>query len=151
MKVQHDPHRKDLNQKSNRIGGRKDQRSSAKEVKATQAFGQLMSTSMDEINEALDILMKTVDDSATEFLKDPSEPNLIKYTTAVRSFIKKANREAFSVEKIFDRHNRLYTLVREVDEKIARITDDLMRGQWKSIELASRIQEIRGVLLDMYI
>lgn len=151
MQIQHDPRRKSPNQNTGRVGAKKGSSASAQEVQKKSLFGQVLSATEDTTRENLDVLMKAVDEHASAFLRDPNERNMIQYTDSVRHFVRKAMNNAFSVEKMFDRHNRLYTIVREVDEKMARMTDEIISGQGKAIEMAARIQEIRGVLLDMYI
>lgn len=151
MQIQHDPRRKAPNQNTGRVGAKKGSSSSPQEVQKKSVFGQVLSATEDTVKESLDVLMKAVDEHASAFLRDPNERNMIQYTDAVRQFVRKAMNNAYSVEKMFDRHNRLYTIVREVDEKMARMADEIISGQWKAIEMAARIQEIRGVLLDMYI
>ena len=150
MKVEHDPHRKELERKSRRLAGSKE-RKAAEKTNSIFSFTQAFSATVDDAHSSIDNLIRQVDDFATQFLKEPTEAKLIQYTDVVRSFLRKAMKESYAVEKMFDRHNRLYTLVREVDEKMAKITEEIISGQWKAIELAARVKEIRGVLLDMYV
>lgn len=150
MKVEHDPHRKDLERKSRRLARSKG-RKAAEKTSGIFSFNQTFSSTVDDIQASFDHLIKEVDNFATQFLKEPTEAKLIQYTDSVRAFMRKAMKESYAVEKMFDRHNRLYTLVREVDEKTAKMTEEIISGQWKAIELAARVKEIRGVLLDMYV
>lgn len=147
MQVEHDPSRKRkaVNDKMSFKGAQ----SSAKH--GVSQFQQVFSVGAAQIRESLNELIAQVDHFGQDLLQNPCEAVLIRYTQAVRHFIRKAQGQAFAVERNFDRHNRLYTLVREVDTKIAQLTDQILSGQWKSLEVAARLQEIRGILLDMYI
>ena len=120
-------------------------------AQASGGFSQIMSAGASQIQESLEGLMLTVDESAQQLLADPNEAQLTRYTQAVRQFIRKAQGQAFAVSKQFDRHNRLYMLVREVDSHLATLTDQILNNQGRALEMAARIQEIRGILLDMYI
>jgi len=147
MQVENDPSRK------RRSGTEKVQsaRQGLARSEQGQGFHQVFSAGASQIREGLEVLQQQVDALGDELLQNPSERALISYTQAVRNFIRKAQGQAFAVERNYDRHNRLYTLVREVDQHLAVLTDQVLSGQWKALEMASRLQEIRGILLDMYI
>ena len=110
-----------------------------------------MSAGASQIRDSLDALMKDIDSCANELLQDPNEARLTRYTQSVRQFLRKAQGEAYAVSKNFDKHNRLYTVVREVDTQLANLADQVLLSQGKALEMAARIQEIRGILLDMFI
>lgn len=147
MQIDNDPRKRERPGKIQRGGG------SASDAKAnaTAGFQQMMSAGAGQIRESLDTLMLDVDHWSQQLLQDPSEAHLTRYTQCVRQFIRKAQGEAYAVSKNFDRHNRLYTVVREVDAQLAQLTDQVLGSQGRALEMAARIQEIRGILLDMYI
>lgn len=147
MQVENDPSRK------RRPGTEKVQsgRGSAQAAEKSGGFQQVFSAGAAQIKENLDTLMGQVDQLGAELLENPTERTLVQYTQAVRNFIRKAQGQSLSVERNFDRHNRLYTLVREVDQNLASLTDQILIKQGKALEMAARLQEIRGILLDMFI
>ncbi|MGE3724846.1 MAG: YaaR family protein [Candidatus Sericytochromatia bacterium] len=147
MQVENDPTRKRRPSTEKVQSGRLSSQASEK----AGGFQQVFSAGAAQIKESLDSLMTQVDSLGTELLENPSERSLVQYTQAVRNFIRKAQGQSFTVERNFDRHNRLYTLVREVDENLAQLTDQVLNNQWKALEMAARLQEIRGILLDMFI
>jgi uncharacterized protein len=147
MQVENDPSRKRRNATDKIQAGR----GSGQSVDKSTGFQQVFSAGAAQIRESLDTLMAQVDSLGSDLLQNPTERALVQYTHAVRNFIRKAQGQAFTVERNFDRHNRLYTLVREVDQSLASMTDQVLAGQWKALEMAARLQEIRGILLDMYI
>jgi len=148
MQIQNDPKRRPQPEKVQ--GAPKSGRESA-ELEGT-GFKQVISASADQIRASLDSLMLDVDSRAQDLLKHPtSEAHLTRYTQSVRSFLRKAQGAAFAINRHFDRHNRLYMLVREVDSQLADLTDQVLHSQERALEMAARIQEIRGILLDMYI
>ncbi|HEY9843194.1 MAG: DUF327 family protein [Candidatus Sericytochromatia bacterium] len=148
MEIQNDPKRRD--QRSEKVQ-RNSSSSSSGKGQSTQGFQQVMSAGASQIRESLDALMKDVDSCASDLLQDPNEAKLTRYTTSVRSFLRKAQGQAYAVSKNFDKHNRLYTLVREVDSQLANLADQVLVSQGRALEMAARIQEIRGILLDMFI
>lgn len=148
MEIQNDPKRR--NQRSEKVQRGGTGAASGKS-QSTQGFQSVMSAGANQIRESLDALMKDVDSCANALLQEPNEAKLTRYTQSVRQFLRKAQGEAYAVSKNFDRHNRLYTVVREVDTQLANLADQVLQSQGRALEMAARIQEIRGILLDMFI
>ncbi|PKL75702.1 MAG: hypothetical protein CVV27_14015 [Candidatus Melainabacteria bacterium HGW-Melainabacteria-1] len=148
MEIHNDPRRREQRpEKIQRTGGS----ANSSKGQSTEGFQQIMSAGASQIRESLDVLMKDVDDCANALMKEPGEAQLTRYTQAVRQFLRKAQGGAYAVSKNFDRHNRLYTVVREVDSQLAALADQVLLSQGRALEMAARIQEIRGILLDMFI
>lgn len=149
MEINNDPRRRE--QRSEKLQRQKSGSSQSGQSQASQGFQQVMSVGASQIRDSLDSLMKDVDSCASALLQDPSEAHLTRYTQSVRQFLRKAQGQAYAVSKNFDRHNRLYTVVREIDSQLADLTDKVLLSQGRALEMAARIQEIRGILLDMFI
>ena len=147
MQVQNDPPRRQG--RSHEVKGTS--ASSGQGSQAAKPFQQIVSAGAQSIKDSLDQLMQTLDQAAQQLLENPSEAHLTQYTQAVRAFVRKAQGDSHAVSKQFDRHNRLYMVVREVDVQLAQLTEQVLNHQERALEMAARIQEIRGILLDMYI
>ena len=116
------------------------------------AFGeQLLSSTTTAANDSLDGVLADVDATSKAFLENPTEDQYQRYRQAVGTFVKKAQGQAYQVTRDFDKQNRLHSIVREVDSKVAQVQDQVINAQGKPLELAARVREIRGFLLDMYI
>ncbi len=146
MQVQNDPPRR---QRSREVSGASS--GPSQKSAAPSSFQQIVSAGAQSIKDSLDDLMATLDQAGHKLLSAPSEAHLTQYTQAVRAFVRKAQGESMAVSKQFDRHNRLYMVVREVDTHLAQLTEQVLNHQGRALEMAARIQEIRGILLDMYI
>lgn len=147
MQVQNDPPRRQG--RSREVGGAAG--SSSQKSSGPGAFQQIVSAGAQSIKDSLDQLMVSLDQAGQNLLSAPSEAHLTQYTQAVRAFVRKAQGESMAVSKQFDRHNRLYMVVREVDAHLSQLTEQVLNHQERALEMAARIQEIRGILLDMYI
>lgn len=148
MQIENDPKRRQS--RSDQVQGAARAARESAESNAT-GFQQMISANAAHIKTSLDQLMLELDSTAQQLLQNPGEAQLTRYTQAVRHFLRKAQGEAFAISRHFDRHNRLYMLVREVDTQLAHLTDEVLNTQGRALEMAARIQEIRGILLDMYI
>lgn len=95
-----------------------------------------------------------IDEAAEALRRSVTLRNLNKYKELVREFVRKLTASAFAVrqEAGFDRfgHRRLYTIVTEIDSQLEALTREVMMTQADNIDLVSRLDEIRGLLLDIY-
>jgi uncharacterized protein YaaR (DUF327 family) len=115
-------------------------------------FGdQMQASTSAAANDSLDTVMADVDATSKSFIDNPTEDQFRRYQTAVMAFVKKAQGQAYQVSREFDQKNRLHSIVREVDKSVAAIQDQVLSAQGRPLELAARVREIRGFLLDMYI
>jgi uncharacterized protein YaaR (DUF327 family) len=55
------------------------------------------------------------------------------------------------MEQHTDRRNRVYTLVREVDQQLAELTQMVLSGQSKPLDLLAKLEAIRGMLVDLLV
>jgi uncharacterized protein len=115
-------------------------------------FGeQLLGSVANAANDSLDGSLADVDATGKAFIDNPTEDQFQRYRTAVTAFVRKAQGQAYQVSREFDSQNRLHSIVREVDAKVVAIQDQVLQAQKRPLELAARVREIRGFLLDMYI
>lgn len=147
MQVNNDPQRRVDSSKKRAADKAKDKLS----AKAPSFLEQMTSAETVMRQETLDSLLSSVDQTAQDFMRDPSEEKFKAYQQAIREFTRQAMNRAYKVERVFDDKNRLYTVVREVDEKLARLAEETLSKQTRPMELVARVSEIRGMLLDMFI
>jgi uncharacterized protein YaaR (DUF327 family) len=151
MQIGNDPQRNVDRNKDRRID-KKDKSLAGKLASKSLAFGeQLLSSVTTAANDSLDAVMSDVDATSKAFIDNPNEDQFQRYRQAVTAFVKKAQGQAYQVSREFDSQNRLHSIVREVDKKVVEIQDQILNAQTRPLELAARVREIRGFLLDMYI
>lgn len=147
MQVNNDPQRR-VDSSKKRADGKGKERLGPQ---AASFLEQMTSAETVMRQETLDSLLATVDQSADDFMRDPSEGHFKAYQQAVRDFMRQTMNRAYKVERVFDEKNRLYTIVREVDAKLATLAEDTLNKQGRPMELVARMTEVRGMLLDMFI
>jgi uncharacterized protein YaaR (DUF327 family) len=95
-----------------------------------------------------------IDEAAEALRRQVTLANLKKYKELVRELIRTLTARAYAVgqESGFDRygHRRLYTIVTQIDAQLEALTQEVMRAQAENIDLVSRLDEIRGLLVDIY-
>ena len=52
----------------------------------------------------------------------------------------------------WDRFGRrkVYTLVKQIDESLSGLTEDVRQGQSQQLEIMGKLDAIRGMLVDLY-
>lgn len=101
----------------------------------------------------LDLALEQIDEVGRRLRQTPSYRELHAYKEAIRSFLAIAIEKMYRVEaKRFvdlSGRRRIYFLVDCVDKKLEELTDLVLRSQIPAIEVARRLDEIRGLLLDI--
>lgn len=95
-----------------------------------------------------------VDELARRLRESPVYGNLLRYRRGVRSILRYLVRRCYTVEEssFYDPQGRrrLMVLVESVDHELEALAKDFLNDQTTSLHLASRLDEIRGLLLDLY-
>lgn len=98
--------------------------------------------------------LEQVDRWARRFKDSPTYYNLVKYKDVVRAILKALIEKSFKVDEHSSHDHRgrrrLFILVRSVDDRLEELTRLFLRNQLSGLELVARLDEIRGMLLDLY-
>lgn len=92
-----------------------------------------------------------IDEQGKRLLKHPIRAEVERYRALVGKFVKEAMAQMTTIEKRTDRRNRAFTLVKEIDKKLAELTEMLLDGQTKQLDVLAKLQEIQGMLVDLKI
>jgi uncharacterized protein YaaR (DUF327 family) len=99
--------------------------------------------------------LEQVDEYARRFRESPIYYNLVKYKEIVRAVLRALIEKSFMVDEHsfhdYRGRRRLFMLVRTVDDKLEELTRLFLRQQLSGLELVARLDEIRGLLLDLYL
>ncbi|MEB3196397.1 MAG: YaaR family protein [Candidatus Sericytochromatia bacterium] len=94
-------------------------------------------------------LLAEIDSQAQRLVKHPVAGEVARYRTLVGQFLKEAVGEFSGLSQHMDRRNRVFTLVQEVDKQLSELTDMLLKGQAKPLDVLAKLDEIRGMLVDL--
>jgi hypothetical protein len=104
--------------------------------------------------EILDEVLGGIDEAARIFLERPIYENLLKYKELVQRFMRVVISKLYKTrERLSSRAidpQKVYTLLEEVDKNLGLLTEEVLSGQAESLSLMARIDEIRGILVDLY-
>lgn len=104
--------------------------------------------------ERLNALLGEITKQGKRLGQVPTYSELKTYRELVRRFVGEAVGRMYMLQSQsgWDRHGRqkMYTIIKQVDEKLAGLTEDVRHGQERQIEIMAKQDAIRGMLVDMY-
>ena len=78
---------------------------------------------------------------------------LKRYKQMLAEFMSEAVRYAFEFKKQSSRdargRNRIYAIIKRVNEKLEKLTQEILDGQTETLALMAEMNEIHGMLIDM--
>jgi len=119
-------------------------------------FSAVLQTEQDEVREIdLAKALEEVDEYAKRLSESPVMQNLLRYKKKVRDVLRFLVEKSFQVEEntVYDYQGRrrLFVLVENIDQKLEELTREFLNKHTSSLDLVSRLDEIRGLLLDLQI
>ncbi|WP_195937880.1 YaaR family protein [Romboutsia sp. 1001713B170131_170501_G6] len=101
--------------------------------------------------EELEVYMKEIKNIGEKLVATKNYSDIIDYKKAIKNYLKSAVDYVYSLNKdnsFWDRN--YFTTVRIINEKLEAITRELIYEQKENISIASKIDEINGLLVDIY-
>lgn len=120
-------------------------------VKHSPFLENLQQQALTEID--FEAALAEIDDLGRELREHPILINLRKYKSAVRAILRLVVDEGLAIEerRFVDQNGRrrVFMLVAQVDEQLEQLTRIILNKQAAMIDLAAKLDEIRGLLLDI--
>ena len=132
-------------------------------VQQTQAVQQtddtfkfMLASNIEEagLAERLNLMMEEIVMQGDKIVKRMDVRDMKRYRTLIKEFMSEiVNRShKFSRENFLDRRgrHRVYGIIRLVDEKLDELAQELVNEECDKIAILARVDEIRGLLLDIF-
>jgi hypothetical protein len=107
----------------------------------------------DDQKRTLDDILRSLDEQGKRFQEKPTMEELIKYKTLVRKFLDRTVRQSMKVQEHKGMRKiqgqKLYKQIEIIDQKLSDLTLIILQKEVKNINLMSKLDEIRGLLLDL--
>jgi len=113
-------------------------------------------------DDSLHELLEEVHSAGDTLSKRPFPPEIAAYREAVRNFIHYVVQNSFDTEEQTSRvkvrrlsgsmeigEQKKYTLVRVIDSKLEEMAAAILRGQLNQLEILEKLDEIKGLLVDL--
>ncbi|NMB19645.1 MAG: YaaR family protein [Firmicutes bacterium] len=115
----------------------------------------LQTEQVDERGIDLAVALEEVDEYARRLRESPVMENLLRYKKRVRAILLFLVKQSYDVREssVYDIHGRrrLLVLVESIDKKLEELTRDFLNQHSSGLDLVGRLDEIRGLLLDLHI
>ena len=117
-------------------------------------FGsQLVKAGNDGYEQQIEALVAQIVKQGERLGKNVDIRELMYYKKLISEFLGLAvgNSRKFSKHSLLDRRGRhkIYALVKQVNEELDLLTQEIMKGEKDNIDVLRRLDDIRGLILDM--
>lgn len=106
-----------------------------------------------ELKEKLSSLMKDIEEQGQRIAKHMDIKDMKKYRATIKEFMNEitTNSHEFSRENFLDRRgrHRVYGIIRQVDKNLDDLADELLKEEKDHLAILGKIDDIRGLLLDI--
>ena len=120
------------------------------------SFRFMLASNIEEagLAERLNLLMEEIVMQGDKIVKRMDVRDMKRYRTLIKEFMNEiVNRShKFSRENFLDRRgrHRVYGIIRLVDEKLDELAQELVNEECDNISILAKVDEIRGLLLDIF-
>lgn len=120
------------------------------------SFKFMLASNIEEagLAERLNLMMEEIVMQGDKIVKRMDVRDMRRYRTLIKEFMNEiVNRShKFSRENFLDRRgrHRVYGIIRLVDEKLDELAQELVNEESDKIAILARVDEIRGLLLDIF-
>ena len=106
-----------------------------------------------ELQEKLSALMKDIEEQGAKIAKHMDIKDMKKYRASVKEFMNEiaSRSHEFSRENFLDRRgrHRVYGIIRQVDKNLDEPAEELMKEEKDHLAILGKVDDIRGLLLDI--
>ncbi|MDI6785298.1 MAG: YaaR family protein [bacterium] len=130
------------------------EKASVKNTKFTPFVEELESIAIAGRKKHLDQLLTSLDRQAKIFIEKPIYENLLTYKELVQTFMKETIDKSYEVKERVSRRSlekqKIYFIVEKVNKDLEYLTEKILSNHSETINLIAKMDEIRGLLLDLY-
>lgn len=128
-------------------------RNTVQESDGTFKFTLISNLEEQGLAERLAVMMGEITEHGKKLGKHMDVRDMKRYRALIKEFMNEivSRSHEFSRENFLDRkgRHRVYGMVRLVDEKLDELAQELIKDEKDNIAILSKIDEIRGILLDI--
>ncbi|WP_461182810.1 YaaR family protein [Virgibacillus kimchii] len=121
----------------------------------TNEFHKTFQSRMHQVKEQeFQQLMKDITQQGNKLARFRSFRDLAKFKRMVKRFLQKAVKEGMDLEQSHsfgvNGQSRHLTVVKQIDEKLMELTEEVMNQEKKTVDILGLIGEIKGLLINIY-
>ena len=144
----------DRDKKNLAVKRKKDKKKVSEELNVLQSrfYDELKLAETEDLHIEFDNLVQEITQQGERFYKNPTIRELKLYKSMIKKFLKYVTDRMFAVEHHTGGKwkQKIYTISRVIDGKLEALTKLVVSQQSGNINLLSVLDEIRGLLIDLY-
>ncbi len=145
--------RKNIKEKIKTI--KKKKRGTSVTIKHSQFFDEILEIQqVESVKLELNKLLEEIDVTGKEFAQIPTLENLRKYKALIKSFLELVIRNVYKVKEKYGKRiwlkQKVYIIIEKINEKLEKLTNYILNKESEHIDLLATLDEIRGLLIDLY-
>ncbi|MGM0414520.1 MAG: YaaR family protein [Bacillota bacterium] len=129
--------------------------SSTNKTEKSSFQDKLEAVNEENVREKLDTLLDYVDQYGEKLKETMDKKDLQAYKEQVKEFLKIIQKEFARTRQSFSWDNqgnlKTYMIIEKINNQMEKLQEEFIQDQADVLEVVSRIDEIRGLLLDLYI
>ncbi|WP_337017558.1 YaaR family protein [Oceanobacillus massiliensis] len=118
------------------------------------AFGKMVQSQTQSLKQQeLQQLIKNITNQGNKLARYRSFRELAKFKRMVKGFLQETVHNGYSMQKSHSfglNGNRNLAIVKQVDEKLIELTEEIMNQEKKTVDILGLIGEIKGLLINIY-
>ena len=131
-----------------------DQKAPAQPTDGSFKFTLISSIEEQSLQARLSVMMEEITNQSERLKKHRDVKDMRRYRELIREFMNEivSRSHKFSRENFLDRRgrHRVYGIIKLVDEKLDQLAAELLKDEKDTLLILSNIDEIRGLLLDIF-
>ncbi|MBU1075715.1 MAG: YaaR family protein [Spirochaetes bacterium] len=125
------------------------------QIKQSPFYDKLLEVSeVEDINLELDKLIEQIDKVGKKFANDTNLENLKEYKSLIKAFLETVINKMFKVKEKYGHRSwvkqKVFIIVEKINERLERLTNFILEKENQNINLLATLDEIRGLLVDLY-
>ncbi len=130
------------------------QKTSMAEADGSFRFALLSSIEENELQAHLSLMMEEITQQGNKLSRRMDVKDLQEYRKLIKEFMNEiaAHSHEFSRENFLDRkgRHRVYGIVKKINQTLDELAEELLSEEKDRISILSKIDEIRGLILDIF-
>lgn len=123
--------------------------------KVSRKFTETFEKELDQFHEdKLNEILFKIDNAAKKLKEGLKIEDLLNYKKLVRQFLKEAANGMLKYTKREQTdirgRKKIYSLTEKINEKLEKLTEEFLKDNSKNMELLKMVDDIRGLLIDIY-
>ena len=116
-------------------------------------FDELKIAETEDVHISFDNLVEEISKQGEKFSKNPTYEELKIYKSMIMEFLKYVTEHMYQVEHYTSGNHikqKIYTVTKIIDERLNALSKLVLNQQSSNIDLLATLDEIRGLLVDLY-